>query len=150
MTAIVITGTTGKYYYNGLENTSDYVTVRFTSGTSGGNSFYYVPLYGTGEMGSEFGSQIAGMPVDLVIIQVSGTTTMRYCFTAPVGKKFTVVNANDDNNNIYIYSNGTAVQLNGGTACEIVNIGYANMLPSQTSATLGGGQMIISKNDNNW
>lgn len=150
MTAIVITGTTGKYYYNGLENTSDYVTVSFTRGTTGGNPFYYIPLYGTGEMGFNFGHQIAGMPVDLVIIQVSGTTTMRYCFTAPVGKKFTVVNANDDNNNIYIYSNGTAVQLNGGTACEIVNIGYANMLPSQTSSTLGGGQMIISKNDNNW
>ena len=150
MTAIVITGTTGKYYYNGLENTSDYVTVSFTRGTTGGNPFYYIPLYGTGELASQFGSQIAGMPVDLVIIQVSGTTTMRYCFTAPVGKKFTVVNANDDNNNIYIYSNGTAVQLNGGMACEIVNIGYANMLPSQTSATLGGGQMIISKNDNNW
>ena len=150
MTAIVITGTTGKYYYNGLENTSDYVTVSFTRGTTGGNPFYYVPLYGTAALANQYGSQIAGMPVDLVIIQVSGTTTMRYCFTAPVGKKFTVVNANDDNNNIYIYSNGTAVQLNGGTACEIVNIGYANMLPSQTSATLGGGQMIISKNDNNW
>ena len=149
-TAVVITGTSGKYYYNGLENTSDYVTVSFTRGTTGGNPFYYVPLYGTGALANQYGSQIAGMPVDLVIIQVSGTTTMRYCFSAPVGKKFTVVNANDDNNNIYIYSNGTAVQLNGGTACEIVNIGYANMLPSQTSATLGGGQMIISKNDNNW
>ena len=150
MTAIVITGTTGKYYYNGLENTSDYVTVSFTRGTTGGNPFYYVPLYGTAALANQYGSQIAGMPVDLVIIQVSGTTTMRYCFTAPVGKKFTVVNANDDNNNIYIYSNGTAVQLNGGTACEIVNIGYANMLPAQTYDTLGGGQMIISKNDNNW
>lgn len=149
-TAVVITGTSGKYYYNGLENTSDYVTVSFTRGTTGGNPFYYVPLYGTAALANQYGSQIAGMPVDLVIIQVSGTTTMRYCFTAPVGKKFTVVNANDDNNNIYIYSNGTAVQLNGGTVCEIVNIGYANMLPSQTSATLGGGQMIISKNDNNW
>ena len=150
MTAIVITGTTGKYYYNGLENTSDYVTVSFTRGTTGGNPFYYIPLYGTGELAFQFGSQIAGMPVDLVIIQVSGTTTMRYCFIADVGKKFTVVNANNGNNNIYIYSNGTAVQLNGGTACEIVNIGYANMLPAQTYDTLGGGQMIISKNDNNW
>lgn len=149
-TAVVITGTSGKYYYNGLENTSDFVTVTLTRGTTGGNPFYYVPLYGTGDLANQYGSKIAGMPVDLVIIQVSGTTTMRYCFTAPVGKKFTVVNANDDNNNIYIYSNGTAVQLNGGTACEMVNIGYANMLPAQTSATLGGGQMIISKNDNNW
>lgn len=149
-TAVVITGTSGKYYYNGLENTSDFVTVTLTKGTTGGNPFYYVPLYGTAALANQYGSKIAGMPVDLVIIQVSGTTTMRYCFTVPVGKKFTVVNANDDNNNIYIYSNGTAVQLNGGTACEIVNIGYANMLPSQTSSTLGGGQMIISKNDNNW
>lgn len=149
-TAVVITGTSGKYYYNGLENTSDFVTVTLTRGTTGGNPFYYVPLYGTAALANQYGSQIAGMPVDLVIIQVSGTTTMRYCFTVPVGKKFTVVNANDDNNNIYIYSNGTAVQLNGGTACEMVNIGYANMLPSQTSAALGGGQMIISKNDNNW
>lgn len=149
-TAVVITGTSGKYYYNGLENTSDFVTVTLTRGTTGGNPFYYVPLYGTAALANQYGSKIAGMPVDLVIIQVSGTTTMRYCFTAPVGKKFTVVNANDDNNNIYIYSNGTAVQLNGGTACEIVNIGYANMLPAQTSDTLGAGQMIISKNDNNW
>ncbi len=149
-TAVVITGTSGKYYYNGLENTSDFVTVTLTRGTTGGNPFYYVPLYGTAALANQYGSQIAGMPVDLVIIQVSGTTTMRYCFTAPVGKKFTVVNANDNNNNIYIYSNGTAVQLNGGTACEIVNIGYANMLPEQTSSVLGGGQMIISKNDNNW
>lgn len=149
-TAVVITGTSGKYYYNGLENTSDFVMVTLTRGTTGGNPFYYVPLYGTGDLANQHGSKIAGMPVDLVIIQVSGTTTMRYCFTAPVGKKFTVVNANDDNNNIYIYSNGTAVQLNGGTACEMVNIGYANMLPAQTSSTLGGGQMIISKNDNNW
>ena len=149
-TAIIVTGTTAKYYYNGLENTSDFVTVTLTSKTTGGKPFYYIPLYGTGEMGFNFGSQIAGMPVDLVIIQVSGTTTMRYCFIAAVGKKFTVVNANDDNNNIYIYSNGTAVQLNGGTACEMVNIGYANMLPAQTYDTLGGGQMIISKNDNNW
>lgn len=149
-TAVVITGTSGKYYYNGLENTSDFVTVTLTRGTTDGKPFYYVPLYGTAALANQYGSQIAGMPVDLAIIQVSGTTTMRYCFTAPVGKKFTVVNANDDNNNIYIYSNGTAVQLNGGTACEMVNIGYANMLPAQTSATLGGGQMIISKNDNNW
>lgn len=57
---------------------------------------------------------------------------------------------NDDNNNIYIYSNGSAVQLTGGSACEIVNVGYGNMLPSQTSSILGGGQMIIGKNDNNW
>ena len=149
-TAIIVTGATAKYYYNGLENSDDFVTVTLTSKTTGGKPFYYIPLYGTGEMGFNFGNQIAGMPVDLVIIQVSGTTTMRYCFIAAVGKKFTVVNANNGNNNIYIYSNGTAVQLNGGTACEIMNIGYANMLPAQTYDTLGGGQMIISKNDNNW
>lgn len=150
-TAVVITGTTGKYYYNGLENTTDYVSVTLQSGSdSNSNTFYYVPLYGTGTLANQFGSEIAGMPVDLVIIKISGTTTRRYCFVAPTGKKFTVVNANDDNNNIYIYSNGTQVQLNGGTVCEMINIGYANMLPSQTSNTIGGGQMIISKNDNNW
>lgn len=149
-TAIIITGTSGKYYYNGLDNTSDFVTVTFSTGADGSNTFYYVPLYGTGSLAIQFGSKIAGMAVDLVLIQISGTTTRRYCFVAPTGKKFTVVNINDDNNNIYIYSNGSAVQLTGGSACEIVNVGYGNMLPSQTSSILGGGQMIIGKNDNNW
>lgn len=149
-TAVVITGTSGKYYYNGLENTSDYITVNFTSDIYDGKSLYYVPLYGTGALAYQYGSEIAGMPVDIVIIRISDTTLRRYCFTAPMGKKFTVVNANDDNNNIYIYSNGTAVQMTGGSVCEMINIGYANMLPAQTSDVPGAGQMIISKNDNNW
>lgn len=145
-TAVIVYGTYARYFYQGLENSAVYYEMKLQSSTDGdGYPFYYLPIYGSGAMGD-----VAGMPVDLVIIKQSGTTTRRYCILATRGKKFTIVNANDDNNNIYIYINNATNLMDGGSAWEMVDVGYDNVLPARSESSLGAGLMVISKFDNNW
>lgn len=157
-TAVVIEGTTAKYYTKGLYSSS-YVSITLTSKTtttsnaSSANLTYYdVKLYSP-ETTSPATLDASGFPVDLVIIKKSGTASsgaVRYNFICAPGKKFSVVNANDDNNYVYFFSNGSPYQLYGGHAAEAVNVGYGNLLPTVSSLKLGAGLLILSEFDNNW
>lgn len=140
--AVVVNGNYAYYYLNGLSDPDSRVLVYLSSSTdSSGKTYYRLPLYG-GQ------SSIAGFPVDLVIINVSGTATYRYALETITGKKFTILNTNDDNNNIYYYKDGYAHQLAGGVAEEIVDVGYQNQSPKRSY--LGSGLMIVGRYDNDW
>ena len=139
---LVVYGSYAYFYTKGLGNSSNRVYVSLPSATSSNNQTYYtIPLYGTiGEA--------AGMPVDIVVINVS-SGTYRYQMQRIIGKKVLVVNANDKNSEIYIYSNGSQVKFPGGTMGEAVNLdGFIS--PAPGSSNLGRGWLIGPMRDNTW
>lgn len=139
---LVIYGDYGYYYTKGLGNTTGREYVKLSAATSSNNQTYYtIPLYGTT-------GAAAGMPVDIVVINAS-SGTYRYQMTRIVGKKVLIVNANDKNSEIYIYSNGSQVKFPGGTMGEAVNLdGF--ITPAPGSNNLGRGWLIGPMRDNTW
>ena len=145
-TTILVEGTKAKYYVNGLSNSPVYTQTLSAKTDTGGNSYYTVDLYAD----SNANDAILGIPFDTVIIKQSGTTRRNFFIKSTKGKKFTVINANDDNNNIYIYIRGELWNMAGGVAVELFNAGYDNLLPAGASTDMGGGIIILSKYDNDW
>ena len=138
---LVVYGSYGYYYVNGLETETGKVYVSLPSATSSNNETYYtIPLYGTT-------GDASGFPVDLVIIKVSGT--YRYLLSGMKSQRVTVMNANNQNSEIYIYSNGNKVKWPGGTIADCRNIADF-MSPSPASNLLGRGWIVGAMNDNNW
>ena len=60
-----------------------------------------------------------------------------------------VVNANDDQNNVKIFSNGNLVTWAGGEMAEVIKLANV-MRPTPDSSLVGGGLMVGAFNDNNW
>jgi hypothetical protein len=86
--------------------------------------------------------------VDLVIFNVSDTRY--YTFISAVGKTVKVVNGYDQNNNIYIYSNGYPIQLSGGSVGEMVCVqGFISPAVSGLNYP-NAGWLFLSMYDNNW
>lgn len=138
---LVVLGSYGYFYVNGLASETGKVYVSFVSAQSSANETYYtIPLYGTS-------GDAAGFPVDLVIIRTAGT--YRYLLNGDKSQRVTVVNAHDQNNNIYIYSNGGKVQWNGGEIAECRNI-EDFMTPAPATNLLGRGWIIGAFRDSNW
>ena len=138
---LVVYGSYGYYYVNGLDTETGKVYVSLPSATSSNNETYYtIPLYGTT-------GDASGFPVDLVIIKVSGT--YRYLLSGVKSQRVTVMNANNQNSEIYIYSNGNKVKWPGGTIADCRNIADF-MSPSPASNLLGRGWIVGAMNDNNW
>lgn len=149
-TAILVEETTNNKvtakYYNGLSNPPVYTQTLSAKTDTGRNTYYTIDLYAD----SNANDAILGIPFDTVIIKQSGTTRRNFFIKSTKGKKFTVINANDDNNNIYIYIRGELWNMAGGVAVELFNAGYDNLLPAGTSTDMGGGIIILSKYDNDW
>lgn len=141
--AMLINGSTGYYCLKGIRSDRDgYVSVSLTSKVdTGNNSYYQIPLYGAS-------GDAAGFPVDLVV--VTGSSSMRYELIGSVGKSVTIANGNDQNNSVWIYSNGYVINLKGGCMCDFVNIGYYNLSPSVSSTKVGAGWMYKGYQDNDW
>ena len=138
---LVVLGSYGYFYVNGLAPETGKVYVSLVSAQSSNNETYYtIPLYGTS-------GDAAGFPVDLVIIRTTGT--YRYLLSGDKSQRVTVINANDQNNNIYIYSNGTKVQWAGGEIADCRNI-EDFMSPAPAGNLLGRGWIIGAFRDNNW
>ena len=138
---LVVYGSYGYYYVNGLETETGKVYVSLSSATSSNNETYYtIPLYGSS-------GDAAGFPVDLVIIKVSGT--YRYLLSGMKSQRVTVMNANNQNSEVYIYSNGNKVKWPGGTIADCRNI-EDFMSPVPASNLLGRGWIVGSMNDNDW
>lgn len=138
---LVVQGSYGYFYVNGLNSETGKVYVSLVSAVSSNNETYYtIPLYGTsGDAG--------GFPVDLVIIRTSGT--YRYLLSGDKSQKVTVVNAHDQNNEIYIYSNGGKVQWHGGEIADCRNIADF-MTPAPATNLLGRGWIVGAFRDSNW
>lgn len=138
---LVVLGSYGYFYVNGLASETGKVYVSLVSAQSSNNETYYtIPLYGTS-------GDAAGFPVDLVIIRTTGT--YRYLLSGDKSQRVTVINTNDQNNNIYIYSNGTKVQWAGGEIADCRNI-EDFMSPAPAGNLLGRGWIIGAFRDNNW
>ena len=138
---LVVYGSYGYYYVNGLETETGKVYVSLSSATSSNNETYYtIPSYGSS-------GDAAGFPVDLVIIKVSGT--YRYLLSGMKSQRVTVMNANNQNSEVYIYSNGNKVKWPGGTIADCRNI-EDFMSPVPASNLLGRGWIVGSMNDNDW
>lgn len=138
---LVVLGSYGYFYVNGLDNETGKVYVSLVSAQSSNNETYYIiPLYGTP-------GDAAGFPVDLVIIKTSGT--YRYLLSGDKSQKVTVINANNQNSEIYIYSNGNKVKWAGGEMADCRNI-EEFMTPVPATNLLGRGWIIGAFRDNNW
>jgi hypothetical protein len=143
---LVVYGTHGRYYTNGLDNPY-YVAIPFTSKVDNNNNTYYIiPLYGEIPIG-DFGHTI-GFAVDLVIFLSS--TSYRYLLNGAPGKKVTLINGYDTISNPHlIYSMGYEVKLNGGAMREFYNIGDFHY-PVLDTSILGRGWIAGEQCDNNW
>ena len=138
---LVVLGSYGYFYVNGLASETGKVYVSLVSAQSSNNETYYtIPLYGTS-------GDAAGFPVDLVIIRTAGT--YRYLLSGDKSQRVTVVNAHNQNNNIYIYSNGGKVQWNGGEIADCRNI-EDFMTPVPGTNVLGRGWIVGAFRDSDW
>lgn len=129
------------YYTKGASESGTYVSL--SSATSSASETYYkVPCYGSA-------GDYAGMPIDIVVFKIISSTTYRYLLELAESQRVLVINANDDQNNVQIYSHGTKVTWNGGEMAEVVSLpSFVN--PSQDSTVLGRGLFVGAFRDNNW
>lgn len=138
---LVVNGTYGYYYTNGMAYSGTYVS--FTKKTSSNNVTYYeLPMYGTSD-------DYAGFPVDILVFSIGSSTIYNYELVMRDSQRVLVVNANDDQNNAKVFSNGSLVAWNGGEVAEVVKLASA-MLPTPDSALLGRGVLVGASRDNNW
>lgn len=138
---LVVKGSYGYYYTKGLSGSGTYVS--FTKKTSSnGVAYYELPMYGTS-------SDYAGFPVDVLVFSINSSTVYNYELIMSDSQRVLVVNANDDQGNVKIFSNGNLVTWQGGEIAEVIKL-TAVMLPEPDSALLGRGLLIGAFRDNNW
>lgn len=137
-TAIRITASSACVYKNGLSGASEFFTLQSYT-DSGGNTYYKIPLYSPTSASS-------GCPIDLVII--NHNSARNYELENIPGKTVTVINSNDENSNVWIYSNGIRRNMPGGQALIFVCVG-SFQAPDNSSA-VGRGWFISGYFDNTW
>lgn len=138
---LVVKGSYGYYYTKGLSGSGTYVS--FTKKTSSnGVAYYKLPMYGTS-------GDYAGFPVDVLVFSINSSTVYNYELIMSDSQRVLVVNANDDQGNVKIFSNGNLVTWQGGEMAEVIKLA-AVMLPAPDSALIGRGILIGAFRDNNW
>lgn len=140
---LVVFGSYGYVYYDGLNETASnrtYITLSRGT-TTNGYTYYVIPTYLTQSV------EIAGMPIDLVIIYTS--TSYNYVLEGLPSKEVILYNGYDTNNEIYVYSNGNRHQMPGGFVTGYLYVGNF-MYPSIASDIAGRGWMVMYEYDNTW
>lgn len=142
---MVVQGSYAYVYAKGATGGGTYIPL--TSATSSNNETYYnIPMYSPRY---DYAEDLAGLPVDTVIFKITSSTTYRYNLGLAVGQRATLINANNNYNNVNLFTNGVKVTLNGGSmhvAMNVLNFLY----PSPASNLLGRGILFGGSNDNNW
>lgn len=142
---MVVQGSYAYVYAKGATGGGTYIPL--TSATSSNNEKYYnIPMYSPRY---DYAEDLAGLPVDTVIFKITSSTTYRYNLGLAVGQRATLINANNNYNNVNLFTNGIKVTLNGGSmhvAMNVLNFLY----PSPASNLLGRGILFGGSNDNNW
>lgn len=135
---VTVNGSSAFYYVNGLANGSGEVLVYLDTSIYNGITYMKIPLYAkTGDA--------AGFPVELVIIRSSGN----YSLIGRPSQHVTVINANDQNNDVSIFCNGQTKNLEGGAVASFWNI-EDFMSPAPASGIPGRGWLMESYMDNGW
>lgn len=137
-TVIRITASGAYVYRNGLSGASEFITLQSYT-DSGGNTYYKIPLYSPTSASS-------GCPIDLVII--NHNSARNYELENIPGKTVTVINSNDENSDVWIYSNGIRRNMPGGQAATFVCVGPFQA-PDNSSA-VGRGWLVSGYFDNTW
>lgn len=140
---LVVHGSYGYYYTNGVTNSGTYVA--FTSATSSdGNTYYTLPCYGSS-------GDYSGFPVDIIVFRKTNTTTYRYNLSMSNSQRVLLLNAYDnmESGTLKIYANGSTFDLNGGQIREAVKM-YTFQYPQQGSTVLGAGLYLTPTGDVDW
>lgn len=145
-TVMVVKGSKADCYINGVKK--EPITVSFTSLTgSDGRTYYKIPCYSPGYM---MGLGASGFPVDTVLFNISDTDNHFFELDMYETQRCMVINANDDADNIYIYSNGKPVEWKGGEMAEVLQLPLKLTNPEVSMNIVGAGTIIGAFRDNDW
>lgn len=139
---LVVNGTYGYYHTNGISVSGVYVS--FSYGTAAnGDRYYKIPCYGQND-------DYSGFPVDTIIFSINSKTLYRYNLEMSETQRVLLINANDNQNNAQIYTNGNRVTIDGGMVGEVVMLPVSKMIPQPASNLLGRGIVLGQFRDNDW
>ena len=139
---LVVNGTYGYYHTNGISVSGVYVS--FSYGTAAnGDRYYKIPCYGQND-------DYSGFPVDTIIFSINSETLYRYNLEMAETQRVLLINANDNQNNAQIYTNGNRVTIDGGMVGEVVMLPVSKMIPQPASNLLGRGIVLGQFRDNDW
>jgi len=136
-----VIGASAYYYPNGIDGSS--VAVSLTQRVSSNQVTYYViDCYGQA-------GDYAGMPIDVVAFNINSASTYVYELNMSESQRVLIVNGNNSQNNVQIFTHGGLVTYNGGAVGEVVKISVVEN-PATVSGTLGKGLFTGPIQDNNW
>ena len=140
-TTLLVQGSSGYFYPKGVDKTGVYKS--FERGTaSDGRTYYKLPCYG-------LDGDYAGMPVDLIVFNVTSSNQHFYELQLAVTQKVNMINCNNNYTNVLIYCNGNYPGLPGGSVHYAWNV-LPFMNPQPTANVLGRGLLFGGSNDNDW
>lgn len=140
-TTLLVQGSSGYFYPKGAGKAGVYKS--FERGTaSSGRTYYKLPCYG-------LDGDYAGMPVDLIVFNVTSSNQHFYELQLAVTQKVNMINCNNNYTNVLIYCNGNYPGLPGGSVHYAWNV-LPFMNPQPTANVLGRGLLFGSSNDNDW
>lgn len=140
-TTLLVQGSSGYFYPKGAGKAGVYKS--FERGTaSDGRTYYKLPCYGSD-------GDYAGMPVDLIVFNVTSSNQHFYELQLAVTQKVNMINCNNNYTNVLIYCNGNYPGLPGGSVHYAWNV-LPFMNPQPTANVLGRGLLFGGSNDNDW
>ena len=140
-TTLLVQGSGGYFYPKGADIAGVYKS--FETGTAGdGGTYYKLPCYG-------LDGDYAGMPVDLIVFNVTSSNQHFYELQLAVTQKVNMINCNNNYTNVLIYCNGNYPGLPGGSVHYAWNV-LPFMNPQPAANVLGRGLLFGSSNDNDW
>lgn len=140
-TTLLVQGSSGYFYPKGAYKAGVYKS--FERGTaSDGRTYYKLPCYG-------LDGDYAGMPVDLIVFNVTSSNQHFYELQLAVTQKVNMINCNNNYTNVLIYCNGNYPGLPGGSVHYAWNV-LPFMNPQPTANVLGRGLLFGGSNDNDW
>lgn len=142
---MVVRGETAEYYLDGIQGAPRVENLTKKDSTNG-ETVYEVSCH----CYDNSGHTVYEYPVDTILFNVSGSN--RYYFELLMYKtqRCMVINANNNANNIYVYSNGRPVEWKGGEMAEVIRLPLEFVNPSVSNTIIGAGVMVGAFRDNDW
>ena len=141
-TVLLVNGSQGYYYSKGTDNAGQLVS--FASATSsGGQTYYTIECYGKED-------DYSGYPVDEIVFNIAKGISYRYLLDMADTQRVLLINANDYNNDVFVYVNGNQEQWGGGSVGEVIKLPISFMNPQPANNLLGRGIVVGAKRDNDW
>lgn len=151
--AIVVSGSTAKYYYEGYGDNNPSVIRYLKAAGSGDAARYEIPVYTSDGKADDgfvynliyFEPLSTHYKYEIIGTRIGGNP---YPVTPNIGYEVTLANVDDSNNNIAVFINGAQKRWNGGAIGKLHFAGKSqkpNILDQ-----VGGGWLLEYFQDNNW